>query len=199
MTRWQRLLVQSVPVLLVLMVFAVPTPAAAGDWIGHANFFLGQKQLKNSDWDPVDNQTEFGAEVAWGKKAWPILIATDVFGSANEKTELGTKLTGSSSEIDLGIRKIWVSKKIHPYIGGGVGQISAKAEIDDPFFGSASVDDSAIGFWFGGGVFWRLGHRFNIGFSGRWSQAKVTFTGTDVEAGGLHAGLLLGWGWPASK
>ena len=59
----------------------------------------------------------------------------------------------------------------------------------------ASADDDAIGFWIGGGIYWTLGEHFNIGFDLRWSKAEVTINGVDGEAGGGHAGLLLGYHW----
>ena len=68
----------AVAMLAILAGLSTSTPAFAGDWTGNANFFLGQKSLDSDDWEPLENQGEFGAEVSWGKKAWPILIATDV-------------------------------------------------------------------------------------------------------------------------
>jgi len=44
-------------------------------------------------------------------------------------------------------------------------------------------------------LFWRLGKRFNIGLDVRYSKAEITLFNVDVDAGGTHAGLLLGWGW----
>jgi hypothetical protein len=64
---------------------------------------------------------------------------------------------------------------------------------------TVSDDDMVVGAWVGGGVFWHLGRVFNIGFSARYSKATVTFFGIDGEGGGTHAGVLLGWGWPASR
>jgi len=190
--------VVSVLALLVVLFLMAPGAASAGDWTGQANFFLGQKMLKSGDWEPVEDQPEFGAEVSWGKKSWPILIATDVFGSSDEQTVSGVKLEGNTSELDLGIRKIWGDKNVHGFLGGGFANIHAEAKATLSGL-SGSVDDSSPGAWVGGGVFWRLGTRFNIGLSGRLSRATVTFSGVDVEAGGSHAGLLLGWGWPATK
>ena len=38
-----------------------------------------------------------------------------------------------------------------------------------------------------------------IGIDARYSDAKVKISDVHVEAGGFHGGLILGWGWPASK
>ena len=46
-----------------------------------------------------------------------------------------------------------------------------------------------------GGIFWRLGKRFNLGLEARFSAAQVKLSGRDVQAGGVSVGLILGWGW----
>jgi hypothetical protein len=60
-------------------------------------------------------------------------------------------------------------------------------------------DDDAIGLWVDGGVLWRLGKRFNLGFEGRFTKAELEADiggqSFDVEGGGFHVGMLLGFGW----
>jgi hypothetical protein len=46
-------------------------------------------------------------------------------------------------------------------------------------------------------VFWRLGRRFNIGIEARVTRGEITIGPFDVEAGGEHFGLLLGFGSPS--
>ena len=190
----------AVAMLAILAGLSTSTPAFAGDWTGNANFFLGQKSLDSDDWEPLENQGEFGAEVSWGKKAWPILIATDVLISGDSDEISGNDVDAGTAEIDLGVRKIWEVKTFRPYVGGGLALISASFEFDLPGT-SATIDDddSAVGAWVGGGAFWRVGSRFNIGGAIRYSTADVEFGGEDIDAGGLSVGLLLGWGWPAEK
>jgi hypothetical protein len=79
-------------------------------------------------------------------------------------------------------------------VGGGLAVIGAGREF---VVGSLSLSesDSAPGVWADGGVFWRLGKQFNIGIDARFSSATVTIDGEDVQAGGFHLGLMLGWGW----
>jgi hypothetical protein len=62
-----------------------------------------------------------------------------------------------------------------------------------------SQSESGGGGWLGGGVFWRLGERFNLGLAARFTSAEVRFPAGDIEAGGTHLGLTLGWGWPAGR
>ena len=168
-----------------------------------ATAFVGQKQLDDDDWEPVEDQGEFGVLISWGKEGWPVHIAIDLLGSTKEETVfdpfIGTfDLKGSTSEIGVGVRKIWQSDKMRPHLGGGIALVNG--EIEGALGGiSVTSDDSTVGAWVDGGIFWRLGNRFNIGFDARYSKAEIkpSVSGVefDVEAGGLHAGLLLGFGW----
>jgi len=192
-------------IALVLAAFFLIDPVVAG---GDANFLLGVKSLDEDNWAPVEDHVAFGAEVTFGKETWPIWIALDYFESAREKKDVpidlggfvvARDLEGNTLELDLGVRKIWgqgwgKEKRTRPYLGGGVGLMGA--HFDAEF---SSDEDFSLGVWAGGGIFWRLGSRFNIGATVRWSKAQVELFGVDGEAGGLTYGLLLGWGWPAGS
>jgi len=193
-------------VLAAVVALAALPPAVHAESTGHVNFFLGQKSLDSGDWDPVDEQGEFGVVMSFGRDDWPVHIAVDLLGSTDEGEIFDTlvgeiDVTGSTVEIGLGVRKIWSTKRAHPYVGGGLALLSAEAELDSSF-GDADADDDTVGGWVGGGVFWRLGQRFNIGADVRWSSGEVDLdfgggvpVASDVEAGGFHLGLLLGFGW----
>jgi hypothetical protein len=46
-------------------------------------------------------------------------------------------------------------------------------------------------------VFYRIGGKFNIGASTRWSTGGgLDINGIDRNPGGVQIGLLLGFGWP---
>jgi hypothetical protein len=45
------------------------------------------------------------------------------------------------------------------------------------------------------GIYWTLAEHLNIGFELRWSKADVSAYGIDVDAGGTHAGLFVGYHW----
>ena len=192
---------------LALLVLALSfSPKAAADADGNVNFFLGQKSLDSDDWDPVDQQPEFGAVMSFGAKDWPVFIAADILTSGEEKDVVNDLLPGPSKlkaatfEAAFGARKIWSAGNAHPYVGGGIALIGAAAELDAGIV-DVDADDSAIGPWAGGGVFWRLGSRFNLGFDLRYSSAKVDLefapgvVASDVKAGGFHGGVTVGFGW----
>src|SRR3989442_12977794 len=143
--------------LLIGAGLADHAPAlAAGK--GDVNFILGTKALKKADWPATDSQGAFGAEVTWGGARWPIRFATDLFGSSNGADLAGVHREGETSELAFGLRKIWEPGAARPYVGGGVARIAARTKR----LGTEETD-TAVGGWVGGGIFWRLGSRFNIG------------------------------------
>jgi hypothetical protein len=196
--------------LIILCWLSIPTLAISGSssspgsWTGNINGFLGMKQLDEDDWEPVEEQTEFGVKLDFKQQSWPVSIAIDYFLSSDDDSGLyfvpgygviSATLEGETSELCFGVRKVWdASPTMRPFIGGGLAHITA--EVEATALGvSASADDDAIGFWIGGGIYWTLGEHFNIGFDLRWSKAEVTINGVDAEGGGGHAGLLIGYHW----
>lgn len=183
------------PALVLLFIVAglIGPEIVRADSKGDVNFIIGGKGL-DKDWKPNENQGEFGAEVTWGGSDWPIAFATDILASSGGGDLLGFTINDQSSELAFGVRKIWEAGSARPYIGGGVAKLAAQREVN-----GVTNKDSTLGGWIGAGIFWRLGSRFNIGLAARVSRGQVTLAGQDGEAGGSHAGLILGWGWPAHK
>jgi hypothetical protein len=186
--------IQALAIVSVLLALLAAPSAYAG---GSVNFILGQKMLDDTDWEELDSQTEFGALITFGKD-WPVGIAIDLIASTDDTTIEGVKVDGSTTEIDIGVRKVWERDNMRPFFGGGVAFVNG--EIEGSAMGiTIKSDDDGVGLWVDGGIFWRLGKRFNLGFEARITRAEIepsvlgeTF---DVEAGGEHIGLLLGWGW----
>jgi len=185
-------------------LLALPVAAAPDEFTGEVNFLIGLKSLEENDWAPVEDQGMIGAEMSWGRTEWPVHIATDVIVSAAEEDTpifdpffgtVSTTITGTTFEVAAGIRKIWEAGRCRPYVGGGIALLVATIE-GEALGITVDDDDSAIGPWVGGGVFWRLGAHFNLGASLRWSGADVDLFGVEADAGGLTYGLLLGFGWP---
>ena len=177
----------------ILMLFFINSPANA--WTGNVNFFLGGKSLDENDWAPVDQHAEFGVLVDFRQQDWPVSIALDFLGSTEEATELGLNVEGTTTEFDVGVRKIWGAEgsTIRPYIGGGLAFVNAEFKVTSGF--PVSDDDNGTGIWLNGGVYWTLGQHFNLGLDLRYSQADVTLFDVDVDAGGTHAGIILGYHW----
>ena len=190
---------------LALTLSLAAAATAHAEWDGNVNFLVGQKWLDKDDWEPFEEQPEFGVLTSFGRPDWPVHVALDVFGSSDEREVFDPSIPAAATtrastfELGAGVRKTWSLGKnggTRPYVGGGIAFIDGEVEIE--VFGlTTSVEDDAIGPWVSGGVFWRLGKRFNIGFDARYTSADIELApGTgEVDAGGLHAGLLLGFGW----
>lgn len=182
--------------LVAAVVLLSMTYVQAGDFTGNTNFFLGQKFLEKDDWAPLENQTEIGVMVDFKQEEWPVSIAVDLLVSSTEEDEQGIELTGSTIELNLGVRKIFEieGSSMRPYIGGGLAFISAEYEGSQGYI-KVSDDDSAVGVWANAGVYWTLNESFNVGLDLRYSKAEVTLFDVEGEAGGTHVGLLLGYHW----
>lgn len=185
----------------LFFVLASSPALAAG---GNVNFLFGEKQLASSDWAaPYDNQDEFGIMFDMGDRYWPVHLAVDLLGSSRTVIYSDGDRTISTGELDVGVRKIFdiYGTSLHPYVGGGVAFVSATYEDYYYYYGTYTNSDSAIGGWLNAGIYWTLGNMFNIGLDARYSAADVSLYDYDlgryinVDAGGVHAGLLFGIHW----
>lgn len=191
-------------IIITFFLFLLPTSAICEDWTGNLNFFLGTKTLEEDDWEPVEEQTEGGVLIDFKQKDWPVSIAIVILASSEEQTGLYydpfvgyyyVTFEGETRELDFGIRKIWDrSPSLRPFIGLGITYVEAKARVN-AFGISAFGEGDGTGFWIGGGVYWTIGKNFNLGLDVRLSQAEVTINNVEGEAGGTHAGLLIGYHW----
>ena len=200
-------------VLLTAASALQPSSSEAGP--GYVNFVLGQKIYDSEEWDPIDKQPVFGAEAAFGPAAWPVHIMTFLQRSSKSKDEvvdLGSGLVNVTFEADtwevgVGANKTWMAGKLYPYLGAGLDY--AKVDVTFKQGGTSASDDAnGLGFWGGAGAFYRIGTRFNVGGTARYSSANVDFNafdtlnvdfaGAEVDGGGFTFGFLVGWGWPAT-
>jgi hypothetical protein len=189
--------------LLLLAAAAVAPTAALARYEGNVNFFLGQKWLNTADWSPVDEQPELGVMLAFAPERSRVYFALDVLASRKSATTTSSihgtlEVTGETREYDVGVRKVWKVGATHPFLGAGGCLIVSRVSVSSPTY-SPSYGDEDYGVWVDGGVTWRIGDHFNLGFDLRVSTAHGTFDSSsppvNVEVGGFHAGLLLGYGW----
>ena len=165
------------------------------------NFFLGQKQLNSDDWEPYEEQGEFGILCDFRGADWPVSIAVEILGSAKEETEGGVDITGSTTELCIGVKKIWEDQgtPIRPFIGMGLASITAEVEAE--YLGdTASSDATGLGYYISGGVYFTVGDHLNLGVLARYSYASVSVEDYDdyeydIDAGGTHVGVFVGYHW----
>lgn len=179
------------PVLAAILFVLGIAPALAG---GNANFLLGPRNASDGDfWGEEDDQMVAGIMVDFGREGWPIHICLSNMDSISDDDGV----TGQISEYAVGVMKVWEPRSsIRPYVGGGIALVQA-AFVIDVSAGELVQHDSTSGFYVDGGVFWRTGKRFNIGFGARFmTQASVDIEGFEGDADYAQVHLLAGWGWP---
>lgn len=208
----------------VLTTYVAPAPSDAST--GFVNFLIGRKELDDAawapsyteSWSPIENQSAFGAESAFGSEKWPVLIAAYFSRSTSSKDTTLTDpfgepyiihLEGTTQEIGIGVNKtLTIKRRIFPYLSAGVMAANVNETAKQS---GTSVERAAgkVGTWATFATFLRVGTRFNIGGLVRYSNATVHFDEAlilgypapeaDVPEGGWTYGVLIGWGWPATK
>jgi len=182
-------------------------------WTGNVNFFAGGKSLSDADkWEPLSNEhVNLGVLVDFKPPNWPVSISIDVlYHLLNDKFETiyysgrewELHYKGKTTEIHLGVRKIWDNHSIiRPFIGGGLALIKAELEVSSPLeVARFNEDDMGVGMWLEGGTYFTIAKHLNLGLSCRWSKADISMTnpiGDEVsgDAGGWHYGAIVGYHW----
>ncbi len=189
--------------LLCLLLFVLAlsfTPDfsyAANGITGNVNLLMGQKFLSKGDWAPFDKQTEYGIDVDFGGTSWPVYIDAAYLSSSKNKgmsgydTDLGdisADSKGSTTELRLGARYYVFGQtgNPNPYIGVGIASVKGKMEVS-AYGMSETADDSAIGLYLKGGIFWTIAEHFNVGVEASYSSARIDIEDYGIQAGGLHA------------
>jgi len=133
------------------------------------------------------------------------------------------RLRARTIEIGLGARRSWNVLGWSPYLGAGGSWVRGNIEVEiiDPNAGQSGTltayahsRASAFGYWAGAGLYRRLGLRFQIGLAARYSKATLPATAVVVEqgtlpfgvtttpeldGGGRHVNLVVGWSFPGRK
>ncbi len=180
--------------LLICFTLMASVPAHATS--GNINLFIGQKSLDDSGyWNPVDDHTEFGIMFDMIEKGWPVSLELGYLMSEDESSNRYESWEAETSELSIGIKKIWVIRNFpfKPFVSGGLAYISAEDEYENAAY-SLQADDSAMGFYLSTGAYATLSRHLNLGLVFRISKADVElFDDDDVGAGGEHFGLFIGY------
>lgn len=182
--------------LLIIATLALSAVAVAGDWTGNINAFLGYKYMDEDDWmDEFQEQTEGGILFDIQKKDWSVCAVLESMYSMGDDEINGVDIEVATTEVLLGVGKTWApNATIRPYVRGGIVFASVEQEMS---YGleSESVDGSGTGFGLSGGVYWSISQHFNLGLGVRYTKAELDVEGYDVECGGTHSGLVIGYHW----
>lgn len=186
-------------IMLLVIGLLIPTVSQAGAWTGNINAFMGIKTLDSDDWDDnywqLSEQTEGGILFDIMQANWPVCaVIESMYGISTDEYD-DFELNATTTEVFLGAGKTWApNSTIRPFVRAGLNY--ATAELEGEYENQTeTVDGSGIGYAISGGVYWTLSQHFNLGLSARYSKATVEINDIDVEAGGTHSGLILGYHW----
>jgi hypothetical protein len=183
---------KAVFIAVICSLLFIPDVAISGNMVtGNINLFIGTRTLED-EWSPADKQDELGIEADFKERGWPFSMAISFLRGSGEGDLWGQELKSETSELNVGLRKIWDSfPHTRPFIGGGIALIKCE------FRGlGVSDDDNTVGTWIGAGIYWTLAEKLNIGFEGKISFAEATlFDSVNADAGGSHLGCLIGLHW----
>ena len=79
-------------------------------------------------------------------------------------------------------------------MGGGVALVAASL-VNENAGVTVEHDGRAIGAWAGAGTYYALTPSFNLGVDVRYSKSEVTLFDKEREAGGINAGITVGYDW----
>ena len=179
---------------IAMLLILTTTVANADDLSGHISGYFGGKKMDSGDWPDIDNHFSMGVMFDIKKDSWPISIALDITDTGGKYKHDGLEDLGHTTEWYLGVRKIFNDQhpKIQPYIGGGVSFMYAEQELET-IITTTTQDDSAVGGWVGAGMYYEINPRFVLGFDVRYSHGEVTLFNKERNAGGMHAGFIVGY------
>ena len=182
-----------------IIALFIPVSGICGESTGTINFAIGMLRTDDdfSKAFSLNEKIEIGVTCDMKNKNWPVRIAFYyIFSYGNSKTsenfhELQENQTFDlyCTETYLGIKKVFNNcYPIKPFFGGGIYTVNIYADISydhDRAYG--------IGGWIGAGAYHPLTKHLNIGFEWRWSKAKISLFGIDLDIGGNHFNLLIGY------
>ena len=198
----------------VLALLGGPVAAAEGD----LSLFLGQNTLHEDPLDAsgVGSPFEVGLLLNLDFQ-WPVTVALDVLHTSEDTdqvipAEFPLSFATEVETLDLhaGVRYFFrKDTDWQPYLGGGVAWTSLDVkQVESGSFGPGTeyqtlvVDDgeSGVGYWAGVGLQYKV-NAVRLGADVRYTDVSVDVQpagateSLELDAGGLHAGVFVGWSW----
>lgn len=164
--------------LALLASCSAVSPSVAPQESGPDNLFsvyLGQRNLDEGDYAPVEEQPmlaiEFASNQGLGPMGWEVGLA----GSSDESGIF----TGSTGELYVGLHKGFGADTVRPYLGLGLAWIRSKVEAD----GFGDDDDASPAGYVHAGIDFAVTQAFLIGLDVRvLGGSDLTIAGVDTDA-----------------
>ena len=166
----------------------------ADELTGNINVTLGMNFMDHDDWEPVDEQRELGINIDLRANS-PVALTIGLYGSSDDDIINGYNVELSTSELRVGLKKIWeIDENISLFFSGGIAIISVEAEVDlRPQYSKISEKDGNDGFWIGCGAYKTINNSLNIGAQVEFSSANIEIANENADAGGTHVALIVGY------
>jgi len=189
-------------VCLALFLAAGGTSFAAAS--GDVNFLFGERALGSDLWGDSDRQHVFGLQADYAGQTWPVRLEGGIFVSSGTSTftepllQTRAEVESRISELAFGLNQTWgLRGRTRTDLGGGLAWVVAGSDIRSEFLSDAHDDAQALGVYAHGGIFWRVGATFNLGFDVRlMGTSSFDLFGESGDARYAQAGLVFGFGWP---
>lgn len=164
------------------------------DWRDNRlSFYLGQRNLDEDDYDPVDEQTVFGMEYARELEDSPVGFEAGLVASGDSgHLSGGVDVEGTTGEIYGGLRKSFGKGRLRPFAGVGIAYINSEVRL----FGGPDVDDSSLAAYAHAGLAFDATQHFYFGLDLRFLfGSDLELAGIDTDADYGQLALVLGMGF----
>lgn len=196
--------------VLIFILLSIPSPAfCSGEFPGHIDILLGKKQLDKDKWRSIENPIEFGLNLDFRKKHWPVNMIFGILYSQKSNTiysySYNRRVEGQIIEFHQGLRKYFkVSDAFHPFFELGLAVIHTLIEKKDtPILITPENlptvylpdEDIDVGLFCGAGIRFIIGDVFNIGVGLKYSVGSNKFYDETSDGGGIHVLGFVGYQW----
>lgn len=169
-----------------------PVPDSTAPPENRIGIYLGQRQLDEDEWEPLDEQPVFGLEYSREAEGDAVGFEVGIMGSADDDTVLGTDVEVSTGELYGGIRKTFGEDVLRPYVGAGLSFLNLQVDAS----GLGDDDDTSPAFYAHGGLAIAASDTFMIGLDLRFLLGSdLEIAGVDTDSDYVQLALMLGIGF----
>ncbi|MFN0009116.1 MAG: outer membrane beta-barrel protein [Planctomycetota bacterium] len=169
-----------------------PVPVSGAERENRLGIYLGQRQLDEDEWSPLDEQPMFGLEYSRETQGDTVGFEVGIMGSADEDTVAGSDVEVSTGEFYGGIRKTFGEEVFRPYVGAGLSLVNLEVDTS----GLGDDDDASAAFYAHGGLAILASEALLIGLDLRFLiGSDIEIAGVDTDADYVQLALFLGIGF----
>ena len=148
-----------------------------------------KKYLHQTDWEPIETQTEFGLGGTYPLPNWPVTVVGHYLRSKGS----GTNVSGETTELSFGARQNLTEGATKIFAEGGLAYILGKKKFENSTTGESTKEsDSRLGLWLGAGLDVMVSNTISLGGLVRLSKADENGS----ALGGIHFGVYAAYHFP---